>query len=282
MINEFKFLRIRVLLLLLLFANFAIASFAEETFLDEELAENMGEPKGETEFTNELRELEENSGENVNITMDASVFREHDSKCADDSKESRMDQLEVETLKKEDGCSVTSLKKDCFKLRVTCFVNQRMIEEITRLIREKEDYLFNRVIPPISFNVGTRFELGMFEADTGTSSTSKYPPIAASLSIPLYQPDKYSLTQARKQLFLDKMFNNLRDLEYLQRNIELLREKRMVILKVIETTGPSKLDTYYRTEQEILKSISEINRIIRFLEANLGVSMLELYERFKY
>ena len=78
------------------------------------------------------------------------------------------------------------------------------------------------------------------------------------------------------------MFNNLRDLEYLQRNIEMLREKRMVILKVIETTGPTKLDTYYQTEQEILKSISEINKIIRFIEACLGVNMLELYEKAKY
>ncbi|GEM_PF-2796573 len=282
MINDFKFPRIRLLALVFLFANFAIASFAEDMLLDEELAENIGEPRSEAEFADEIKELEENAGQDVNMDMDASIFREHDSKRTDDNIESRMDQLEVETLKCDNGNSMTHVKKDCFKLRVICFVNPRMIGEITRIVREKEDYLFNRIIPPISLNVGTRFELGMFEADTGTSSTSKYPPIAASLSIPLYQPDKYSLTQARKQLFLDKMFNCLRDLEYLQRNIELLREKRMVTLKVIEETGPAKLDTYYRTEQEILKSISEINRIIRFLEGNLGIEMLELYKNFAH
>ena len=281
--SKFRLLKIKFLLLFFLLANFAIASFADELMTDEDHADVSGKAKDREEFTDENRMNEDNAiGDAPVVQINPADLKEHDTKDVDDSRESRMNQIEVETVKDGSGGSVTRLKKDCFKLRVICFVNQKMIEEITRLIREKEVYLFDRIIPPISFNIGTRFESGLFETDTGTVSTGRYPPVSASLSIPLYQPEKDSQTQERKQLFLGKMFDNLRDLEFLQRNIVMLREKRMVTLKVIETTGPTKLDTYYQTEQEILKSISEINKIIRFIEACLGVNMLELYEKAKY
>jgi len=280
--NNFRLLKIRFLLLFLLFANFAIASFADELLMDEEHADVSGKANGGEEFNDEIRMNEDNAKDAPIVQINPADLKEHDTKDVDDSRESRMNQIEVETVKDGNGGSITKVKKDSFKLRVICFVNQKMIEEITRLIREKEVYLFDRIIPPISFNIGTRFESGLFETDNGTISTGRYPPVSASLSIPLYQPEKDSQTQERKQLFLGKMFDNLRDLEFLQRNIVMLREKRMVTLKVIETTGPTKLDTYYQTEQEILKSISEINKIIRFIEACLGVNMLELYERAKY
>ncbi len=272
----------RFLLLFLLFANFAIASFADELMMDEDHDDVSEKVKGKVVFADENRVNEDNAKDEPIIQINPADLKEHDTKDVDDSRESRMNQIEVETVKDGNGGSVTRVKKDCFKLRVICFVNQKMIEEITRLIREKEVYLFDRIIPPISFNIGTRFESGLFETDNGTVSTGRYPPVSASLSIPIYQPEKDSQTQERKQLFLGKMFDNLRDLEFLQRNIVMLREKRMVTLKVIETTGPTKLDTYYQTEQEILKSISEINKIIRFIEACLGVNMLELYEKAKY
>ncbi|MFA6270605.1 MAG: hypothetical protein WC657_05375 [Candidatus Paceibacterota bacterium] len=281
--NNFRLLKIRFLLLFLLFANFAIASFADELLMDEDHADLSGKAKGTEEFNDENRVNEDNAdGNDPIVQINPADLKEHDTKDVDDSRESRMNQIEVETVKDGNGGSITKVKKDSFKLRVICFVNQKMIEEITRLIREKEVYLFDRIIPPISFNIGTRFESGLFETDNGTISAGRYPPVSASLSIPLYQPEKDSQTQERKQLFLGKMFDSLRDLEYLQRNIVMLREKRMVTLKVIETTGPTKLDTYYQTEQEILKSISEINKIIRFIEASLGVNMLELYEKAKY
>lgn len=280
--NNFRLLKIRFLLLFLLFANFAIASFAEELLMDEDHSDVPGKAKGGEESTDENQMNENDANGDVPVVqINPADLKEHDTKDVDDSRESRMNQIEVETVKDGNGGSVTRVKKDSFKLCVICFVNQKMIEEITRLIREKETYLFDRIIPPISFNIGTRFESGLFETDNGTISTGRYPPVSASLSIPLYQPEKDSQTQERKQLFLGKMFDNLRDLEFLQRNIVMLREKRMVTLKVIETTGPTKLDAYYQTEQEILKSISEINKIIRFIEACLGVNMLELYKNFK-
>ena len=280
--NNFRLLKISSLLLLFLFANFAIASFADELMMDEDHADVSGKAKGGEDFPDEIQMNENDAnGDAPVVQINPADLKEHDTKDVDDSRESRMNQIEVETVKDGNGGSLTKVKKDSFKLRVICFVNQKMIEEITRLIREKEVYLFDRIIPPISFNIGTRFESGLFETDTGTVSTGRYPPVSASLSIPLYQPEKDSQTQERKQLFLGKMFDNLRDLEFLQRNIVMLREKRMVTLKVIETTGPTKLDTYYQTEQEILKSISEINKIIRFIEACLGVNMLELYKNFK-
>lgn len=171
------------------------------------------------------------------------------------------------------------------KLTPICHVTPDMIKRLDELIREKSDDLFDRWIPPINFNVGTRFNTGVMDRDylrdtmTGPGQKRDYPSVGVSLSIPLYDPDAAASREQGQARFLDRNLGFLRDLEYRQKRLDSLIENRKLIRKRLDLEGLDHVKDLYENERLILDNISRINMVIRYFEQAFDVDMKGLRER---
>lgn len=189
------------------------------------------------------------------------------------------------TYNRKDGTTTYKLRKPeqkIEKLTPVCHVTPAMIRKLNELVKERSDDLFNRWIPPISFNVGTRFNTGFVDQDylrdTATAPGQKrdYPSLGVSLSIPLYNPDTAAAREQGKANFLVRNLGYLRDLEYHQKLLASLVEKRKLIRRRIKEEGFMHINELYQNEQRILENISLINLTIRYFEQAFDIDMKEL------
>ncbi|MEI6425401.1 MAG: hypothetical protein WCP55_24535, partial [Lentisphaerota bacterium] len=68
------------------------------------------------------------------------------------------------------------------------------------------------------------------------------------------------------------------EIEYLQKKYESLLEKREIIKAQLQKDGTAAVDGYYKNEDEILVTITQINKTVRFFEMQFGIDMKKLSE----
>ncbi len=194
----------------------------------------------------------------------------------------------TEIVNKPDGGIIIKVKQYLAENHIEpiCFVTKKMRDELTKIIREKEKYLYNRWIPPVSWNLGGSMNTAPmdkgyrgYQTTDGTYySNSDYPNISTSISIPIYNPDKESERDRGRQAFLAALLLRVKNIEFYQIQIFQLREKIGVLSKngKIQIEGVGNI---YEIETKLLANITEINDNVRFLESELDIDILELQAR---
>jgi len=178
------------------------------------------------------------------------------------------------TREKKNGKIVTRItgpSKRTERITPLIYVDTKMIAELGKMIKDKSSDFYNKKLPPIRMNVGTRV---FQEEDEDT------PGFGTSISFPLYTPSAEADDDKKKQAYLKALLGYLRDLELNQKLFESRMEKLGLIkgLMIQEQTA-DRLDAYYKTEGEVLSVVSELNMVIRFFEYQLDIDLKELKER---
>jgi len=155
------------------------------------------------------------------------------------------------------------------KAKVICKLNNSCYKKLRILIEEKSDYLFNRSIPAISFNMGTRLATDQFGSDQ-----YQYPAVSASISVPLYEPDLDATRAQRLQMYLEKMLGKLNTLETNYNTFLTLQKKLKFLKSLFKKTKDIKLiDSIFDSEIELIKLISSINSIVRYFDITYNIKI---------
>ena len=165
---------------------------------------------------------------------------------------------------------VTGPSKRTERITPLIYVDKKMIAELGMMIRDKSSTFYNKALPPVRMSVGTR----VFQEE------SDNPGFGTSISFPLYTPGAEAEDDKKKQVYLKTLLGYLRDLELNQKMFESQVEKLGIIKSLMmQEQTPDRLDSYYRTEGEVLSIVSELNMVIRFFEYQLDIDLTSLKER---
>lgn len=156
------------------------------------------------------------------------------------------------------------------KLKPLCKLSPEKFTRIKDLIEDQAIFLFDRSIPEIDFNFGSRVE----SFDGGESGNTISPGVSASISFPLYQPDADASRAEKQQAYLTQCLTNLNILENNWYAYQTLSKKRDIQKKIMsQERDISMLDSYFKNENEMTQLISNMNQAIRYLDIMLKVKI---------
>ena len=164
----------------------------------------------------------------------------------------------------------TKHKSSDEKEEIICYVSKPMVEKLKSMIAEMSDKNFKRQSKEADFvevTIGARFK------ENGET------PEAKKVRIPLNKGTaEDSQAEQKRTSYLEQCLGQLQELEYLQKKYESLLEKREIIKVQLQKDGTSAVDGYYKNEDEILSTITQINKTVRFFEMQFGIDMKKLSE----
>ncbi len=153
------------------------------------------------------------------------------------------------------------------KEEVICYVSKPMVEKLKSVIADKSVVRKSMEADFVEVELGSRYK------HNGEIPESK------KVRIPLAKETaEDSRAEQKRSSYLDQCLSRLQELEYLQKKCESLIEKREIIKVQLQKDGIAAVDSYYKNVDEILESITRINKHIRFFEMQFGIDMKKLKE----
>ena len=164
----------------------------------------------------------------------------------------------------------TKHKSSDEKEEIICYVSKPMVEKLKTMITESSDKSFKKQSKEDDF---VEVTLGSRYSHNGET------PEAKTVRIPLNKGiTEDSQGEQKRSSYLDQCLGRLQELEYLQKKNESLLEKREIIKAQLQKDVTSVVDGYYKNEDEILSTITQINKTVRFFEMQFGIDMKKLSE----
>ncbi|MGM0509403.1 MAG: hypothetical protein ACQERZ_09660 [Fusobacteriota bacterium] len=135
-------------------------------------------------------------------------------------------------------------------------LNDKKIEKYWKDLKEKADEMWNE-----KFDLDLGINLDVDES--GEKS------IGGSFKIPLYGKSEKRKKSSEKREFLEKGADYLEILQNNVKKIKILKEKERILRTIMTEQGVTSIKAYHEAKEERVEFESEIDSIIRKLEAML-------------